>query len=73
MKIELVEDQEDTDKKRFYTTEEAGDILHLSRTGIWRIRERREINFYKFGDKVLFDMDQIEDYIQRSRVQNVAV
>jgi len=72
MKIELLPDdfeEKPEDKKRFYTIDEAGEILNLSRGAIWRIRQRKEIGFFKFGQKVFFTMDQLEDFIKNSEVK----
>lgn len=77
MTMEIVEDQEVEKEKEeevveiphFYTTKELCKMLNLSRSGITRIRERKEISFTQFGAKVFFTREQIEDFIKNSEIK----
>ena len=49
------------------STQEVADILHVSRSTIYELIRRGEINSYKVGRKVRFTQDDVDAYIARSR------
>ena len=49
------------------STQEVADILHVSKSTIYDLIRRGEINSYKIGRKVLFTQDDVDAYIARSR------
>jgi excisionase family DNA binding protein len=53
-------------KKRFYNIDEAAAYLGLSRSSIWRLRERKEIGFHKFGSSIRFTPKQLEEYVNKN-------
>ena len=49
------------------STQEVADILHVSKSTIYELIRRGEINSYKVGRKVRFTQDDVAAYIARSR------
>ena len=49
------------------STQEVAEILHVSRSTIYDLIRRGEINSYKVGRKVRFTQDDVDAYIARSR------
>lgn len=49
------------------STQEVSDILHVSKSTIYDLIKRGEINSYKIGRKVRFTQDDVDAYIARSR------
>ena len=49
------------------STQEVADILHVSRSTIYELIRRGEINSYKVGRKVRFMQEDVDVYIARSR------
>ena len=51
------------------STQEVADILHVSKSTIYELIRRGEINSYKVGRKVRFTQDDVDAYIARSRYE----
>ena len=49
------------------STQEVADILHVSKSTIYDLIKRGEINSYKIGRKVRFTQEDVDVYIARSR------
>ena len=49
------------------STQEVAQILHVSKSTIYDLMRRGEINSYKIGRKVRFTQDDVDAYIARSR------
>lgn len=49
------------------STQEVADLLHVSKSTIYELIRRGEINSYKVGRKVRFTQDDVDAYIARSR------
>ncbi len=49
------------------STQEVAEILHVSKSTIYELIRRSEINSYKVGRKVRFTQDDVDAYIARSR------
>ena len=54
------------DNKISLSTQEVADILHVSKSTIYDLIRRGEINSYKIGRKVRFTQDDVDAYIARS-------
>lgn len=52
------------------STQEVADILHVSKSTIYDLIKRGEINSYKIGRKVRFMQEDVDAYIARSRHEN---
>lgn len=52
------------------STQEVADILHVSKSTIYELIRRGEINSYKIGRKVRFTQEDVDAYIARSRHEN---
>lgn len=49
------------------STQEVAEILHISKSTVYELIRRSEINSYKIGRKVRFTQDDVDAYIARSR------
>lgn len=49
------------------TTQEVADMLKVSKSTVYDLIKRGEINSYKVGRKVRFTLSDVEDYISRSK------
>ena len=49
------------------STLEVAEILHVSKSTIYELIRRGEINSYKVGRKIRFTQDDVDAYIARSR------
>ncbi len=49
------------------STQEVAEILHISKSTVYELIRRGEINSYKIGRKVRFTQDDVDAYIARSR------
>lgn len=49
------------------STQEVADMLHVSKSTIYDLIRREEINSYKIGRKVRFTQEDVDAYIARSR------
>jgi putative molybdopterin biosynthesis protein len=49
------------------SSQEVADILHVSKSTIYELIKRGEINSYKVGRKIRFTQDDVDAYIARSR------
>ena len=49
------------------STQQVADILHVSKSTIYDLIRRGEINSYKIGRKVRFTQDDVDAYVARSR------
>ncbi len=49
------------------STQEVAELLHVSKSTIYELIRRGEINSYKIGRKVRFTQDDVDAYIARSR------
>ena len=52
---------------RSLSTQEVAEILHVSKSTIYELIRRGDINSYKIGRKVRFTQDDVDAYIARSR------
>ena len=52
------------------STQEVSDILHISKSTIYDLIKRGEINSYKIGRKVRFTQEDVDAYIARSHHEN---
>lgn len=55
------------EQNKSLSTQEVADILHVSKSTIYDLIRRGEINSYKIGRKVRFTQDDVDAYIARSR------
>lgn len=55
------------------STQEVADILHVSKSTIYDLIRRGEINSYKIGRKVRFTQEDVDAYIARSRHEHSTV
>lgn len=54
-------------QNRSLSTQEVAEMLHISRSTVYELIRRGEINSYKIGRKVRFTQDDVDVYIARSR------
>ena len=58
-------------EKRLLTIKEASDYLGISVKGLYNMVNRRELPFYKIGKRVRFDMKQLDEWIEKHKVESV--
>ncbi len=51
------------------TPGELRTILQISKTGVYRLVEKRALPFYKVGGALRFDRQDVLDYLQNNRVE----
>ncbi len=49
------------------TAQDVADILNIAKNTVYEIIKRGELNSYKVGRKLRFTMEDVQDYIQRSK------
>ncbi|MGN0357055.1 MAG: substrate-binding domain-containing protein [Blautia sp.] len=52
-----------------YSTRQAAEILHISKSTLYELTKRGEINSYKVGRNIRFSQEDLEAYLHRSRNQ----
>ncbi|MBR6800155.1 MAG: helix-turn-helix transcriptional regulator [Eubacteriaceae bacterium] len=57
-------------QEKSLSTQQVADILHVSRSTIYELIKKGEIQSYKIGRKVRFTQDDVDAYISRSRHQH---
>ncbi len=57
-------------QEKSLSTQQVADILHVSRSTIYDLIKKGEIQSYKIGRKVRFTQDDVDAYISRSRHQH---
>jgi|YelNatPaOPRAMG01_1025707.scaffolds.fasta_scaffold638782_1 putative molybdopterin biosynthesis protein len=58
-------------EKRLLTIKEASEYLGISVKGLYNMVNRRELPFYKIGKRVRFDMKQLDEWIEKHKVESV--
>ena len=56
-------------RKEFLTVEELSELTGWSRRTIQYLRDSRQLPFYQDGRRILFQTDEIEQYIREKRVR----
>ena len=55
------------------TCDELMQILKVSRVTIYRLKERRQIPFYKVGGSIRFDKKDVSLYLQQRGVESIGI
>lgn len=55
------------DNKPVYSTKQAAELLHISKSTLYELIKKGEINSYKVGRNIRLSQEDIETYLQRSR------
>ena len=55
-------------ERRFYTREEACDLLHIGCTTFYRLAKKGKINILKIEGKTLVDADELDEAIETRSV-----
>lgn len=50
-----------------YSTKQAAELLHVSKSTIYELLKRGELNSYKVGRNIRFSQEDIDNYINRAR------
>lgn len=58
-------------KKPFLTPDELAKFLNISRSSIYRLIENRMIAFYKIGGSLRFRKEDIEGYLEKSKIKPI--
>jgi len=54
---------------RLLTPDEVADLLRISKTGVYRLVERRVIRFYRVRGVLRFDLNDIQDFLREGCVE----
>lgn len=54
---------------KLLTVKELGEQLSLSRSTIYRLRKNSDFPFYEVGTRVLFDPDEVMEWIKKNKKQ----
>lgn len=58
-------------ENKFFTTPDLAEYLNVSKTTVYRLVETRKIAFYKIKGAIRFQMKDIEDYLEKNRVNTI--
>ena len=58
--------------KRYLTNREAQAYLNKSHTTMWRLLKAGEIAYSRTGLSLLFDRNDLDDYVRRNRTPAIA-
>jgi len=53
------------------TPEELASILRMSKPSVYRLIEKRKIPFHKISGSLRFKMSDVDEYINRARVESI--
>jgi excisionase family DNA binding protein len=62
----------DLQHKRYLTNREAQAYLNKSHTTMWRLLKAGEIAYSRTGLSLLFDRNDLDDYVRRNRTPAIA-
>ncbi|MBC3803085.1 helix-turn-helix domain-containing protein [Acetobacterium fimetarium] len=57
------------EKEKAFSTQQVAEILHVSKSTIYKLIHQEEINYYKIGRKIRFTQEDIDTYIDKARNQ----
>jgi len=57
------------EKEKAFSTQQVADMLHVSKSTIYKLIHQDEINYYKIGRKIRFTQEDIDSYIGKARNQ----
>ncbi|WP_373484104.1 substrate-binding domain-containing protein [Acetobacterium sp.] len=57
------------EKEKAFSTQQVADLLHVSKSTIYKLIHQEEINYYKIGRKIRFTQEDIDTYIGKARNQ----
>ena len=60
-------------KTELITTDELAIMLNISKAGVYRLIEKRQIPFYRVMRSIRFDKNDVLDYLHKSRVESVGL
>lgn len=55
------------------TPDELADLLKISKSGVYRLIEKRQIPFFKVGGSLRFNKDDIMSYLRRNRFESIGL
>jgi hypothetical protein len=53
--------------KKLFTEKEASEFLRISPVTLWRERKARKITFRRVASKVMYLLEDLENYLERSK------
>jgi DNA binding domain, excisionase family len=53
------------------TSSEVAKILNISKVGVYRLTEKRQIPFFKVMGSLRFDKNDIKSYLRQNRIEPV--
>ena len=59
------------DKNKLLSPYDLADLLHVSRSTVYRLIETRKIPFYKVGGSIRFDEQDVLNYLEENKVEPI--
>jgi len=56
-------------REQYLTSDQVADFLKVSKRTLQSYRDRRLVQFIQIGSKILYKIDQIEEFLSRHKVQ----
>lgn len=56
-------------RKEWLTTKETMELLDCSRRHLFHLRDTNQITFHQNGRKILFNIDDVEKYLEETKVK----
>jgi len=60
-------------KTELLTTDELASLLRISKAGVYRLIEKRQIHFYKIMGSLRFDKNDVLSFLQQNRIEPVGL
>lgn len=57
----------------FLTPDEFAELLRISKVGVYRLVEKRQIPFYRIRGSLRFDRKDVSRYLGKSRVESAGL
>jgi len=61
----------DLTTNNFISPEDLADIFKISRSSVYRLIEKRQIPFFKIGGKLRFSQSDVNEYLEKVRVEQM--
>lgn len=55
------------DDQKIFTDKEASEYLRISQVTLWRERKARKITFRRVASKIIYLLEDLENYLERSK------
>lgn len=60
-------------KIELITPDELAITLKISKTGVYRLVEKRQIHFHKVGGSLRFNIQDVIAYLEQNRIESIGI